>query len=42
MKQTIIELGRKVKDKQITWQMAADEFNAKFGENISKEGIRKR
>lgn len=42
MKQTIIELGRKVKDKQITWQEAADMFNAKFGENISANAVRKR
>ena len=42
MKKTIIELGRQVKDKNITWQQAADKFNKKFNENITKEGIRKR
>lgn len=42
MKQTILELGRRVKDQEISWQEAADLFNEKFGEHVSKEGIRKR
>ena len=42
MKETIKELGRRVKNKELTWQQAADMFNTKYGEQISSEGIRKR
>ena len=42
MKETIKELGREVKRKEITWQDAANKFNSLYGEHITREGIRKR
>ena len=42
MKETILELGNKVKCKQITWKMASEEINKRFKTDISPEGIRKR
>lgn len=42
MKEIIIELGRKVKNKQLTWNEAATEFSKKIGTNITGEGLRKR
>jgi hypothetical protein len=38
----IIELGNKVKSKEMTWRQVADTINAEFGENISSNAVRKR
>ena len=38
----IIELGNKVKSREMTWRQVADTINAEFGENISSNAIRKR
>lgn len=42
MKDAILELGEKVKNREITWKEASYEINKKFGTNISPDGIRKR
>ena len=42
MDERIIELGNLVKAHKMSWQEAADTFNAEFGENVSSNGIRKR
>lgn len=42
MRETILELGAKVKRKEMTWREAAEKMNKKHGCNISPEGIRKR
>jgi len=42
MKETILELGKKVKQKEMTWSEATSKFNIEFGENITPEGLRKR
>lgn len=42
MKQTIIELGRQVKNKEIGWQEAVEQFNARHNQNLTKNALRKR
>ena len=42
MKETILELGNKVKNGEMTWQQATNEFNFTYKENITAEGLRKR
>ena len=34
MKQTIIELGRQVKNKEIGWQEAVEQFNARHNQKL--------
>jgi len=38
----IIKYGRKVKDGIMTWEGATELFNAEYGTNLSKEGLRNR
>ena len=42
MKEDILDLGNKVKNKELTWREAANELNKKHKTNITPEGIRKR
>ena len=42
MKEDILDLGNKVKNKELTWREAANELNKKHNTNITPEGIRKR
>ena len=42
MKEVINELGNRVKNKEISWQEATEQFNIKFGENLNKDALRHR
>jgi hypothetical protein len=40
--EVIIELGNRVKDKEMTWRQVANTINAEFGESMSPNAVRKR
>lgn len=42
MKETIVELGNRVKSQDMTWQEAVDIFNQRFNENLTSEAMRHR
>ena len=42
MDEKIIELGKRVKNKEMTWRQVADIINAEFGESMSSDAVRKR